>query len=293
MRASWMLPLVSIFCVFCLSASGQQTASTSSSTAASDPQAVALIQKAVTALTGSATIADVTLTGTAERIAGSDDETGTATLKATSLGDSRVELDFPSGKRTEIRNHSTVPLPGSIPAAVPVALRQSAQPAGAWWGPDGVVHGIVSHNLWTDPTWFFPAFTLGGLLVSEHTVFSYVGEETLQGEPVVHIVAAQLLPSPSTLPATLATLGQHLSRVDIYVNSTTLLPFELSFNTHPDTNALVDIPTEIRFATYRLINGVQIPFSVQEYINNGLVLSFQLDSANLNTGLDLSAFGIH
>jgi hypothetical protein len=65
------------------SLSAQQSTTPVPAPAASDPQAVALIQKALAALTGGAPVTDVTLTGTARRIAGSDDETGTATLKAT------------------------------------------------------------------------------------------------------------------------------------------------------------------------------------------------------------------
>src|ERR1039457_4636547 len=67
----------------------------------SDPQAVSLLQKSLAAQVGAVQVADVTLAGTARRIAGSDDETGTATLKATGVGDSRMDLSFPSGNRSE------------------------------------------------------------------------------------------------------------------------------------------------------------------------------------------------
>jgi hypothetical protein len=72
----------------------------------SDPQAVSLLQKSLAALTGSTSLTDATLTATAQRIAGSTNETGTATLKATALGDSRVDQSFPSGNWSEIRNHA-------------------------------------------------------------------------------------------------------------------------------------------------------------------------------------------
>jgi hypothetical protein len=51
--------------------------STSTPPATSDPQAAAL--------TGGATVTDVTLTGLARRTANSDDETGSATLEATAV----------------------------------------------------------------------------------------------------------------------------------------------------------------------------------------------------------------
>jgi|ERR1700674_29139 len=68
-------------------------------------QAPVLLQSAFAALAGATSVSDVTLTGTARRIAGSDDETGTATLKAVS-GASRLDFSFPSGPRSELRNSS-------------------------------------------------------------------------------------------------------------------------------------------------------------------------------------------
>jgi hypothetical protein len=107
MRAR-LLILLSCLAPLAYSVSAQQAATTIPPTT-SDPQAVALVQRSLTALTGGAPVTDVTLTGTARRIAGSDDETGTATLTATAAGDSKLSLNFPSGPRTEIRNHSAIP----------------------------------------------------------------------------------------------------------------------------------------------------------------------------------------
>ena len=101
-----------------------------------------LVQQALAALTGGHSITDVTLTASAHRIAGSDDETGTATLKAVAAGASNLNLSLASGPRTEILNVSAAP------------------PSGSWSGPDAVVHPFAFHNLLTGPSWFFPAFAL-------------------------------------------------------------------------------------------------------------------------------------
>jgi hypothetical protein len=53
-----------------------QQSSTTSTPAIKNPQAVSLAAASLAALSGSTAIADVTLTGTATRIAGSDAETG-------------------------------------------------------------------------------------------------------------------------------------------------------------------------------------------------------------------------
>lgn len=272
---------------------GQGTAAAPST---SDPQAVALVQKALVALTGGAPVTDVTLAGTARRIAGSDDETGTATLTATFAGDSKLSLNFPSGPRTEIRNHSALPLADSFPKGVPLpaAVTSQAQPVGAWSGPDGTLHGMASHNVFTDAVWFFPAVSLGRLAASSNSVVSYVGQETLNGQSVLHVSAYQQLPAPSNPPpamsAQLANLPRHLSQIDLYLDSTTVLPVALAFNTHPDGNALIDIPVKVQFSDYQSTSGALVPLHVQKFLNRSLVLDLQFDNATLNSGLGAASF---
>lgn len=293
MRTFRLARVILILFLASLPTSAQQTPSTSSPSPTSDPQAVALIQKSLTALTNGTLVTDVTLTGTAHRIAGSDDETGTGTLTATALGDSKVALSFPSGNRTEIRNHSAIPLPGSFASVDGLAAppTQTALPVGAWSGPDGAMHGMAAHNFLTDPTWFFPALTLARLTNPPY-VLSYVGVEPFNGTQAIHVTAAQRV-APTLngqAPFELPPLTQHLSQIDFYFDSSTLLPLAIAFNEHPDTNALADIPVEVQFSSYQAVQGAQVPRHVQRFINNGLVLDLQIDSAVLNSGLSASTF---
>lgn len=218
-----------------------------------------------------ATISDVTLTGTARRIAGSDDESGSAVLKALASGASRVDLTLSSGQHSEILNTSVAPA------------------AGSWSGPDGVLHAIAFHNLLTSPTWFFPAFTIAQGLSASTYIVTYVGAETHNGQPVQHVSLSQ----PSLLPATSGGLSSaHLTQVDLFLDAATFLPSAIEFNIHPDNNALVDIPVEVRFSDYRPVNGAQVPFHVQQYLNNTLNLDFQADSVTLNNGLSGTIFTV-
>ncbi len=99
-----------LFAIFLYSQGSSVNAQTGS-TATSQPQASTLLAQAAAALTGSTTISDVTLTGNAQSIAGSDNESGTVTLKAMAAGESRMDLAFLAGiaaksdplTRTEIR----------------------------------------------------------------------------------------------------------------------------------------------------------------------------------------------
>lgn len=240
----------------------------STSTTQSSPQALTLLQQSLGALQGNTPITDVTLSGTARRIAG-DDETGTATVKALSVGASRIDLSLPSGARTEITNISVSPF------------------AGSWSGADGISHPMAYHNLLlADPTWFFPAFPISRGLGTGHAA-AYIAQETRNGQTVHHISLVQtpVVESPKGAP-TIA----HLSQIDFYLDATTLLPASATFNIHPDKDAGVDIPIEVRFSDYRNINGVQVPFHVQKSLRGVLFLDFQFTSVELNTGLSASEF---
>jgi|HubBroStandDraft_6_1064221.scaffolds.fasta_scaffold05637_2 hypothetical protein len=238
---------------------------------ASGPSATDLLSKSLAALTGGHPLTDVTLSGTARRIAGSDDESGTNVAKALATGEARMDLSFPSGSRSEV-----------------VAVSNKC-PAGSWSGPDGVAHSISNHNLMTDSSWFFPTFTIGRLLSPGPYTLTLVGQETRNGQTVEHVMAYQS--STVQLPFGIPTFS-HLTQMDLFLDSNTLLPAALAFNTHPDKDAGLDIPVEIRFSDYRSVNGAQIPFHVQKFINNSLSLDFQFDSAVLNSGLSTSSFTV-
>lgn len=237
---------------------------------ASAPQATALLQQALTALSGGRPLTDVTLSGNAERIAGSDDESGTVVIEELTGTGSRIDLTLPSGNRSEIRNVS------------------SAAHVGSWSGPDGVSHALSYHNLLTDPAWF-PGFTIAALLSNQNAVIGYVGPETRNGQSVIHVSASQQFPAAS---GDTTTLMQHLTQTDIYLDSSTLLPAAFIFNTHPDNDASLDIPVEMDFSGYLAVNGAQIPFHVQKFINNGLALDLQFSNAVLNSGLPSTAFTV-
>ncbi len=61
-------------------------------------------------------------------------------------------------------------------------------------------------------------------------------------------------------------LLQHLSQVEIYLDSGTLLPVALAFNIHPDNDAGLDIPLEMRFSDYRYVSGAQVAFHIQRRV---------------------------
>jgi hypothetical protein len=260
--------LVWIVLVVVLSAQQSATQTPQSS------QAVAILQRSLGLLAGRTVISDVTLTGTARRVAGSDDETGSAILKALATGEARMDLGFSSGQNSEVWKNS-----GNL---------QGVQ-AGQWSGPDGKTHAMALHNLLTDSSWFFPAMTLNKYLSIPGYAISLIGEESLNGVAVEHISVSLLA---TAYPADISAAFQRLSRTEMYLDSASGLPAAFAFNIHPDKDAILDIPVEIRFSDYRAVNGAQVPFRVEKYLNNSLILDLQFDAVTLNTGVSVSNFQI-
>ncbi len=233
-----------------------------------DAQAVSVLQRSLAALAGAAPVNDVTFTGTVTRIAGSDNESGTATLKATAVGQGRVDLSLSSGQRSEVVDIS------------------QASPAGSWSGPDGTWHAVAPHNLLGDPSWFFPTFLIHRALSAPSYAVSPMDAETMDGVAVDHLKIYQQYGSSSQQVA----LTQGLSQIDIYLNPSTLLPVAVLFNAHPDDNALVNIPIQITFSNYRVVQGVSVPYHIQKYIQNGLALDVTVTGVQVNTGLSSAEF---
>ena len=228
----------------------------------SSAQASTALSQSAKALTGATAVNDVTLTGTVEWIVGSDDESGTATYKGLP-GAYRLDMSFRNGTRSEI------------------ATTINGVVSGSWIGLDGISHAMANHNMMVEPGWF-PIFAVESLFPTLNTVLTYVGSETRNGEPVIHISSSQLFADSSGADA---ALMQHLTQADIFLDSTTLLPVSYIYTTHPDKNALLDIPIELRYSNYQIVSGLQIPLHVQKYINNTLAIDLQFQNTSLNTGM--------
>jgi hypothetical protein len=238
---------------------------------ATDSQTQTMLQRSFGSLVGPATIKDVTLAGTVRRVAGSDDETGSVTLKALATGEARMDSSLPSGQRSEIR-----------------AALQSG-PGGNWIGPDGTLHEVSQHNCWTDATWFFPAF-LSAYDSSATVQTVYIGPETRNGESVLHLRSTKVVPgnragNPSSFVA-------QLSQTEIYLNSQSFLPVAITFNIHPDANGSSNIPVEIQYSGYGSVNGSQVPFHIQQYVQNGLTMDITITTATFNSSLTSANFPV-
>lgn len=242
-----------------------------------DAQALSLASQAVTAMAGTATIADATVSANVTYTAGSDIESGTATLEAKGTLESRFSAALSGGSKLYIRNSTGMPA-------------NTAAPAGQWWGADGVAHAEAMHNCWTDPAWFFPALSTLSSAAADTTLSAiYVGAEMHNGSSTHHI---RLIRSLSGQSSRATQIIATLSTEDVYLDAATLLPLALDFNAHPDVDLGTNMPVEIVFSNYKTLGSGQLPFHIQKYINGTLIWDVTVTGINLNTGIPDSDFTI-
>lgn len=218
------------------------------------------------ALTGGAPVTGAVLTGTVSYFAGSDEETGAVTLEASGFFDSKLTLRLSGGDRTEIQ-----------------------QPwSGAWAGADGVQHSWPLHNSLASSAWFFPALLVEGWITQPSFSVSSVAAEQRNGIAVQHLRCVRILPDAADALTTAHV--QRAGAMDLFLDSATFLPVALEFNTHPDNNALMDIPVRIEFSDYRAAGSGKAPFHIQKYLQNTLLLDISLTSVDLNPVIASSDF---
>ena len=220
------------------------------------------------ALTHGTVVTDAKLQGNVNYVAGSDEESGPATLEALGHLESLVVLNLSGGQRQQVQN-------GSQAAST---------------GPDGQQQLAPLHNSLNPAAWFFPALVVEGLLQDPSYSVTYTGVEDLNGESVRHFQATRTPPGQGDA-ATMQLLLQ-LASFDLYLDATTFLPVALNFNTHPANNALQNIPIGIEFSDYRSANGVATPFHIQKFLQRSLLLDITITSVAIDSGLPPGDFQI-
>lgn len=231
----------------------------------SDPQASSFAAQSIAALTGGTSISDVTLTG---NVAWNGSDTGTATLKALSTGESRMDLALTAGTLTEIRD------------------AQTGTQLGKWINPNNASGRFASQNCQTDAVWFFPA--LGSLAAGPNVVLSYIAQETRNGQTVQHLQSYIYQSNPPPGGQT-----QQLSTMDFYLDAATYLPSAITFSAHPDNDATTNLLIEVDFSNYQNVGGAQVPMRIQKYFQGNLLVDVTISGVAFNAGLLLSDFTIN
>ena len=223
-----------------------------------------MLNQMATAFSGSRVVHSVQIFGNATWHAGSLEDSGTATLTASTDGSSQMQLLLDaSGQRTETQIGS-----GST------AICQ-------WSGADGVVHTANSANCWKPAVWFLPVLSLQPSLLPSNLEITDLGAGTVgSGETIYRHLRSQFVLTDLSVSTT-ANLTQQ-STIDVGVNPTSLLPAVFAYSVRPDKGAQTPIAIEIRYSDYRVVDGVQVPFLIQRYVSGALQLAIAVSSAEIS-----------
>lgn len=238
-------------------------------TSSAGERAASVINQAQIAVGGSTIAPAIDLNASATWIAGSTHETGTAELKAKGIAQSRLDVLAGAVVRSEIIN-------------------ARSEPGGEWLDGNGAAHRYAQHNCWTTAAWFSPSALLEWAQQAD-AVVTYVGREVRDGTIVDHLHAYRAVVNQ---PAADAAVLERLTSEDVYIAADSHLPVALIFNTHADNDINREMPIEILYSDYRLIDGVQVPFHIQRYIENTLNLDLVVTAATTTAKLSDNDFEV-
>jgi hypothetical protein len=226
--------------------------------------ATTLLNQISTAFSGGNVVHQVQLTGTASWHVGSLNDTGSATLSAATTGSSQLQLSLSSsGTRTEAESG------------------QGTNLTCTWAGQDGVAHAIDPGNCWRPVTWILPPLSLQPSLLPSCLGAVDLGSTTVGfGTAKYRHLQGELVLPDLTGPLTSDIMQR--STADLGLDPASLLPAVLSYSIRPDNGAPIPIAIEIHYSNYQAINGVQIPFTIQRYVNGSLQLEIDVSSAQVN-----------
>ena len=206
-------------------------------------------------------VSNVQLTGSATWYAG-DQDTGTVTFIASASGASQVQLSLAKkGTWTEEQGG--------------IGWGMNCQ----WAGADGVAHNGDLMNCLKPVVWFLPSISLQPASIPSGVGISDFGIGQVGSGTYRHLRSQAVLPAA---PSQLLLQSVQASTVDIGYDPQTLLASALTYQVHPDNGAPVAIPIEIHYSNYQMVNGTEIPFLIQRYVNGSLQLEIQVSSASIN-----------
>jgi hypothetical protein len=212
---------------------------------------------------GGQVVQQIQIIGTASWNAGSLQDTGTVTLTASADGSSLMQLSLAvTGPRTETQTGA-----GSSANC-------------QWAGADGIGHQISLANCWKPEMPFFPELSLQPSLLPSYVGIADLGLGSVgSGSGTYRHLQTQL--ALTGLPAALAATVTQQSTTDLGLDPVTLLPAILSYSVLPDSGPQTPISIEIRYSNYQTVNGVQIPFTIQRYVNGSLQLAISVSSVQI------------
>lgn len=209
-------------------------------------------------------VTSVVMTGHATWTAGNITDSGPVTLTIAPDGVARMNLSIPSaGAQVEVSSGS--------------GKDRQCQ----WSDTSGILHDVDSRNCWKTMLWFLPAYSLQSkmILANEQGVNDYGSTPLGTASTLYRHLQSQFVFQLPSLNNTKDVM--RLSTTDIGLDPTSHLPAVLTYSLLPDKGAETPIAVEVHFSKYSLVSGVQLPFSIQRFLNGSLQLDISITDANV------------
>ena len=201
--------------------------------------AQAVLASAAAAFSQGKPVNGITLNATAEWIAGSDNETGNATLTASSDGSYTVQLQLAQSSRTEAQNSF------------------SSGQSCTWSGTDGISHPVAAHNCMGSVAWFLPYLSLFG--TQQPSSVSTVLEGSVAGAATQMLDIRQQRTPQTALSSDIAPLFTHLSTVDLFLDPVSYLPRGLRSTSTPTRTPPPTFPCRLSSPTTKRSTECRYP----------------------------------
>ncbi len=218
-------------------------------------------QQTQAAVSGGRTFSAMNLTATAEWIAGSDHETGTAQLQANVDGSTNVQLALGKASRTEVQT------------------KTDTSRTCTWTDSAATSHEVLGPNCQIAIPWFAP-----GLFAQSSAVLPALLETTDDGvvskdNSSFHQVSYLLKLTGASTSITDRMVKQ--STVKVFYDPETHLPSSLEYSIHADNDDLKSVPVRVTFSNYQSASGVMLPMHIERFINHTLQLKLDLTNTSI------------
>ncbi len=260
---------VSLILICLVIATSSNAAAASKYQVKQDPQAVAVVQAAFTAMGGAQAVAayqDSVASGTVAIYTGGTPVSYPITMKSKGLRETRVELQLPKGTNVRIVN----------------------QGQGAILRPDGSVKTLYSNNTFYEHVDHVPLLSVLAEYASGSVNLLYNGVAQVQGQPE-DVIEIDFVPDLSPVSG---PIFASMSRTLFFVNQSTSLVDKIQSTPFYEGNDKNSVTEETYLSDYRSINGLLVPFRQTLFVDGTLNTDLTFTSVNLNAGLADSEFAL-
>jgi hypothetical protein len=214
-----------------------------------------LEQAAATAFSGASSISSAQLTGNAVILSGGTSVSVTATLSASSSGQTSVTLAFPDGDRIESKDVSQ----GTCATTI-----------------GGVASDSSSSSCIMAQSWVLPQLMINA--AQRPANLSVASGSSVDCASSCLLFSLNPAASPAPLPANLQRLSQSVLAIDPATNLVT----SMFYMQTPDDGSSTEVKVAITFSDYRSVSGVMVPFEIDKAINGNTVMKLSVTSYKLS-----------